>query len=110
MPEINMKKLVKDMAGAATGVLKEKWPSVKTYAEAEFKKLGETVITVQKSKLTGNITEEEARLLLEMQKNAMRSVFLTVEGLGIIAVEEAINAAMAVVRSTINTAIGWSIL
>ncbi|HKZ47063.1 MAG TPA: hypothetical protein VJ202_06760 [Thermodesulfobacteriota bacterium] len=40
----------------------------------------------------------------------MLSVFLTVEGLGIIAVEEAINAAMAVVRSTINTAIGWSIL
>lgn len=110
MPEINMEKLVKDMAGAATGVLKEKWPSVKTYAEAEFKKLGETVIAVQKSKLTGNITEEEARLLLEMQKNAMRSVFLTVEGLGIIAVEEVINAAMAVVRSTINTAIGWSIL
>lgn len=110
MPEINMEKLVKDMAGAATGVLKEKWPSVKTYAEAEFKKLGETVIAVQKSKLTGNITEEEARLLLEMQRNAMRSVFLTVEGLGIIAVEEAINAAMAVVRSTINTAIGWSIL
>lgn len=110
MPEINMEKLVKDMAGAATGVLKEKWPSVKTYAEAEFKKLGETVIAVQKSKLLGNITEEEARLLLEMQKNAMRSVFLTVEGLGIIAVEEAINAAIAVVRSTINTAIGWSIL
>mgnify|MGYP003393547571 FL=1 len=110
MPEINMEKLVKDMTGAATGVLKEKWPSVKTYAEAEFKKLGETVIAVQKSKLTGNITEEEARLLMEMQKNAMRSVFLTVEGLGIIAVEEAINAAMAVVRSTINTAIGWSIL
>ena len=110
MPEINMEKLVKDMVGAASGVLKEKWPSVKTYAEAEFKKLGETVIAVQKSKLTGNITEEEARLLLEMQKNAMRSVFLTVEGLGIIAVEEAINAAMAVVRSTINTAIGWSIL
>ncbi len=110
MPEINIEKLAKDMTGAAMGVFKEKWPSVKTYAEAEFKKLGETVIAVQKSKLAGNITEEEARLLMDMQKNAMRSVMLTVEGLGIIAVEEALNAALDVVRSTINTAVGWTIL
>ncbi len=110
MPDIDLKKLVEGMTSAALGVLKEKWPSVKTYAEAEFKKLGETVIGIQKAKLAGEMNEQEARLLMDMQKNAMRAVMLTIEGLGIIAVEQAINAALAVVRDTINSAIGWTIL
>lgn len=110
MQEINIEKLVNDMAGAAMGVLNEKWPSVKTYAEPEFRKLGLTIIAIQKAKLGGGITEEEARLLMDMQKNAMRSVMLTVEGLGTIAVEQSINAALDVVRNTINTTIGWTIL
>jgi hypothetical protein len=45
-----------------------------------------------------------------MQKNAMRSVMLAVEGLGIIAVEAAINSALGVVRKTVNTALGWPLL
>ena len=110
MGDIDVHKLTKDMGGAARGVLKEKWPAARAYAEAEFKKLGETVIMIQKSKLTGEINEDEARLLMDMQKSAMRSVMLTIEGLGIIAVEQAVNAALAVARDTVNTAIGWTVL
>jgi hypothetical protein len=40
----------------------------------------------------------------------MRIVLLTIEGLGILAVEAAINAAIDVVRSSVNTALGWAIL
>ncbi|MFQ5656343.1 MAG: hypothetical protein ACE5G5_02285 [Candidatus Methylomirabilales bacterium] len=110
MAEINVEKLVKEMAGAALGVLKEKYPSVKNYAEVEFKKLGETILMIQKAKILHEIDEEDARILIDMQKNAMRSVMLTVEGLGIIAVEQAINAALGVMRDTVNTAIGWTLL
>jgi hypothetical protein len=34
-------------------------------------------------------------------------VLLTVEGLGLLAVEQAINAALRVVKDTVNTALGF---
>jgi hypothetical protein len=62
-------------------------------------------------KQNGKITEQEAAYLMDLQRNASRTVLLTIEGLGILAVEEAINAALAVVRDTINAALGgWKIL
>lgn len=110
MTEIDIGNLAKVMTDAALEVLKEKGPSVRQYAEAEFKKLGETVVMIYKAKEAGEIDEEAARILLDMQKNAMRSVMVTVEGLGILAVEQAINAALGVVRGTVNTALGWTLL
>ena len=92
------------------GKLTEKWPEVRDYAEAEAKKLAEALAMIEKLRLTGEITEEQARLHLDIQKNASRMVLLTIEGLGIIAVEQAINEAMAVMRDTVNTAMGFSLL
>jgi hypothetical protein len=37
-------------------------------------------------------------------------VLLTIEGLGIIAVEQAINAAMDVLKKTVNTALDFSLI
>ncbi|MFQ5847953.1 MAG: hypothetical protein ACE5IQ_09855 [Candidatus Methylomirabilales bacterium] len=110
MPDIDVEKLVKRMGSAALRVLKKKYPSVQKYAEVEFRKFGVTIVNIQKMKLAGDIDKEEARLLMEIQKNAMRSVMVTVEGLGIIAVEQAINAALRVVKDTVNSAIGWKLI
>jgi hypothetical protein len=107
---IDVAQLVGQMINAAAGVLGKKWPDVKEYAESEFKKLGECILTIESMKLQGKITEDQARLHIEIQKNAMRTVMLTVEGLGILAVEQAINAAFVIVRNTVNTALGWKIL
>ena len=40
----------------------------------------------------------------------MQTVLLTIEGLGIVAVQNAINAALSVVKDTVNTAIGFTLL
>jgi hypothetical protein len=37
-------------------------------------------------------------------------VFLTIEGLGIIAVENALNAAIAAIRSTVNGAVKFALI
>jgi len=110
MAEIDTKKLVKDMLEAAAAPLRRAWPEVRDYAEAEFRKLADTMTTVQKLEQSGQITKKRAKLHLEIQKNAMRTVLLTIEGLGILAVEKAINAALRVVRDTVNSALGWSLL
>ena len=98
------------MLSVARDVFRQRWPYVKDYAETEFRKIGESISMVEKMKLAGTITEEEARLHLQIQKNAARMVLLTLEGLGLIMVEEAINAAMNAIRDTVNTALGWTLL
>jgi hypothetical protein len=107
---LDVEKLVQLMSGAAVGVLRKEWPAVRSYAETEFRKLGETVKLIAEQAAAGEISEEEAALLLDMQRNAMRSVLLTVEGIGILAAEQAINAALDAARAPINAAVGWAIL
>lgn len=110
MADINVSELVKNMLKAAEGALKEKWPDAKYYAESEFKKIGESIVFIQKEVLAGRMTEDRARLHMEIQKNAVRMVLLTIEGLGILAVEAAINAALAVLKETVNTALDFALL
>lgn len=98
------------MLQASKGVFAGKWPKVKAYAESEFKKLAETLAMIEKLRLTGQINEEEAALQLQIQKNATRSVLLTLKGLGLLAVEQAINAALSVVKKAVNTAVGFSLI
>ena len=98
------------MVQAAADSLKGKWPVVKDFAEAEFKKLAETLALIVRLKAEGKITEDQAKLHLDIQKNTTRMVLLTAEGLSLLIVETAINAALKVVRDTINTAIGFALI
>ena len=110
MADIDFPKMIRDMIEAAKGQLTNHWKEAKPYMENETRAFAENIKLVAKLKLAGSISEEQARLYIEIQKNSMRIVLLTIEGLGILAVEAAINAAIDVVRSTVNTALGWAIL
>ena len=107
---IEWKDLGPAMLGAAKGVLKKKWPEVKDYAESEYKKLAETLQLIEKLTLAGTITPEEALLQLQIQRNAARTVLLTIEGLGVLAAEQAINAALNAVKPVVNGAIGFALI
>lgn len=107
---LNASQLSKEILGAFKGVLTKKWPDIREYGEAESKKLAQTLIMIEALMASGKINEEQASLHLEIQKNATRTVLLTLEGLGILAVEAAINAALGVVRGAVNTAIGFALL
>jgi hypothetical protein len=45
-----------------------------------------------------------------MQKLASQNVLLTLQGLSLLAVEAAINAALGVIKTAVNTAIGFALL
>lgn len=107
---LDLNQMTNDMIGAARGVLQNRWPDVRSYAESELKKLAHTIDDIGRMLLNREIDEDRARLLIQMQKNAARSVLLTVEGLGLLAAEAAINAALDVVRNAVNTAVGVALL
>ena len=102
--------LGKDILAALNGNLVAKWPDAKEYGEAEAKKLAQTLVMIGTLKATGKINKEQAALHLEMQKNATRMVLMTIEGLGILAAEGAINSALNAVKDTVNKEIGFPLL
>lgn len=110
MADINFSQLVKEMLNAAKEPLIAHWNEAKPLAEKEFKAFAENIKLIAKLKIAGDITEEQAKLYLEIQKGSIRIFLLTVKGLGILAVESAINAAISMVKNTVNTALGWNIL
>lgn len=110
MAGIDVQQILTGMLGAAQSVFGEKWPSVKDYAEAEFEKLARTLVQIELLKQRNQISEGEASVLFEMQKNTARAVMLTLEGMSLLLVEGAINAALGVVRDAVNTALGFVLI
>lgn len=110
MASIDFSKLIQDMLGAAKTTLATHWNDAKPYVEKEIKSYVENIRLIDDLKTENRITEEQAKLYLDIQRSSMRIVLLTIEGLGILAVEATINAVIDVIRNTVNTAIGWNIL
>jgi hypothetical protein len=107
---IDVEKLAKDMFSAAFVVMKARAPKIKVIAEGEFKKIAQTLLTIEAELAAGQISREEATLLVEMQKSATRSVLLMSEGMSLIVAEQAINSALDVARAAVNTATGVKLL
>lgn len=110
MASINLHELLPQMLSAASGVLKKQWPEIKDYVESEFKKIGESILFIETQRAQGKMTERQAQLHLELQKQATRSVLLSAEGMGLLATEAAINAALNVVKDAVNTALKFTLL
>ena len=98
------------MISAAIGVFKKNWAIVQPYAENEFAKFSQDLILIEAMVTAGTMSQTRAKLHVEMQKNSMRAVMIAVEGIGIITVEEAINAVFAVLSQTVNKAVGFVLL
>ncbi len=107
---IDVDATAQNMLTAILGVLQQNYPNIQSYATSEAAKLAHSLAQIVELKLAGQINDGEASLLLEMQKNATRAVFLSIEGMGLLMAEQAINAALGVVRDAINTAIGFALL
>lgn len=102
--------LASSMLQAALGTLTKQAPGIGDYAKSEFGKIASTIAMIEKMVLSGSMTEDEAKLHLQIQANASRAVLLTVEGLGLLAAEAAINAGLNAVKGTVNAALPFALL
>jgi hypothetical protein len=102
--------MAKDMLHAALPILKQDAPGIAAFAEGEFKKIAQQLVTIESELHEGQINQEQAKILIEMQKSASRVVLLTAKGLSMLTVEKALNAALDVVRTAVNTAAKVAIL
>lgn len=79
---------------------------VASFAQIEAKKLAQSAAEIAQLRLSGEITDEEMKLHLRIQKNASIAVLMAIKGISKIAVEQAINAALNIIGGAIKGATG----
>ena len=94
-------KIVQTLAGTGKDVA--------GYAQAEAKKLATSAVEIAKLRASGEITDEEAKLHLDIQKHASRAVLMGIEGISLLGAEEAINGALSVIGDAVHKATGLAL-
>lgn len=95
--------------GAKTN-LASHYSSVKKYLRGEAEKLAITLRMIMEGAATGEISKDEANILLNGQKVASTAVLTAAKGMTSIAAQAAINAGLKVVKDFVNGKIGFALL
>ena len=103
---LDVGKVVNDMLQASAGALVKGGSQATQYASHEYAQFIVDIEHVQTMAEQKTITEEVAQALVNQHKLSMQAVLITVEGLGVIAVQNAINAALNVLNSALMAALG----
>lgn len=107
---LKISEILTPMLAAAKKSLGTDWPKVKDYGEPELKRLAQSLVDIARLTATGKANSVQAKALLRIHRNTTMTVMLTIEGMGVIAVENAINAALNAAKTAVNTAAGVAIL
>jgi hypothetical protein len=107
---LNVLKLASQMLSAALPLLANDAQEAGSFAKTEFLKIAQTIAGINEQVAAGEINQQQAELLLDMQTLASRNVLLTLKGLDLLAVEDAINAALGAVKEVVNTALGFTLI
>ena len=107
--DFNISKVVTDMLQAALPFLSKGGQKASSYATHEFQQYIINLQHIQDLTEKGKITSEEAQFLADQYKMSMQAVLLAIEGLGVIAVQQAINAAIDVLNKALDTAVSGGI-
>jgi hypothetical protein len=108
--QLKIDTILGSMIEAAQNSLKENWPAISKLATTSLKTLAQNIVYIEAMNTGAAITPTQASLLIDMQKNAVKTVLLSEEGLSLLAAEAAIDAVIGIVRTPVNAALGWQLL
>lgn len=110
--EITLDNLGDKMFEAAKASFDMKFAYVAKFLSSETEKLAITLrmIVEASHSSTDPISEAEAKVLLNQQKVATGAVLTAAEGMTAVAVQAALDAALSVVKSFVNTQVGFTII
>ena len=107
---INIEQLVEDMVEAMHPIIEAHWDNAVPYVKAEAEKLATVAAQIEAGYAAGTMTKEEADILRDMQASAARAFLTSVETIGAITAQNAINAALNVMSEAVNKALGIALL
>jgi hypothetical protein len=107
---LNVASLATSMLAAAKGSVTTGWTTLAPFAQTQFTNIAQQIVDIDAQLAAGSITQAQASLLLDMQKNASRAALLSAEGIGLLTAQNAINAALGAVATAVNGALGFALL
>ena len=105
MEDLDFKKIGADMLGAMKGSILDHFEEAKDIADDELADFAKRTAELAKKVIDGKITEQQAKAILKIRKAAVETVLLSISGIGMLAAEQAINAAIGVLKGVIGKAI-----
>lgn len=98
------------MFEAAKASFGSKFALIKHFLKSESDKLAITLQMIIQASANGDITKDEAKILLNQQQIAASAVLTSAEGMTAVAVQAALNAALKVVKDFVNGKVGFALL
>lgn len=105
----NPEEVLKQAIGAAKTASGGHWTAAKELAKKSAKDMINAGIMIKKMQVTGDISEEDAKQLIEEEKIVARIRLRSLAGIGLAAAQAIVNAIMDILKGTVNTAIGWDV-
>lgn len=107
---IDTSDILRTATAAFMGQLGPAQDKIKNVGLGEMRKLAQTIAAIQAGVLTGEITPDTGKAMLEAQKATAASIVALTAELELAAVQAAINAAMAAIKDTVNQALGFGLI
>ena len=108
--EVTGSNLGDQMFEAAKSTFGIKFNLVKQFLKGESEKLAITLRMIIEGVTTQDISNDEAKILLNQQKVATSAVLTAAEGMTVVAVQAALNAALQVAKDFVNGKVGFALL
>ncbi|MBA3898921.1 MAG: hypothetical protein H0X62_01730 [Bacteroidetes bacterium] len=103
--QIDIKKTGAEMLEAMKTILGKHFSEVKKMAIGELEDFAKRTIELAEKVNNGEITQAQAKAILKIRQNAVETVMLSIAGIGLLAAQEAINAAIGILISVLKKAI-----
>jgi hypothetical protein len=103
---LDVGKVVSDMVQVSANALIKGGTQATEFATHEYGQFILDIEHIQTMAEEGTITDETAQALVGQHKLSMQAVLLAIEGLSLIAVQNAINAALKVLNDALMAALG----
>jgi len=110
MASLDFGQLAGDMLAAAAGAAQGRWPEIRDSVVPQLERLAQIGVEIERDHLLGRLDDDEARTLVEMEKNTLAAVVAGAKGQAKAAAQAAINAALAVLSTAVNSAVKFPLL
>lgn len=107
---VDVQSLATSMIDAAREALANRGPALQAASEMELRRLAGALADIGALLAKGEIDPERAQTLANIHRLSVRSVLRSVEGLGLLAADQTLQAVTGVAASVLNRIVGFKLL
>ncbi|HEX6100995.1 MAG TPA: hypothetical protein VF432_32055 [Thermoanaerobaculia bacterium] len=107
---LDVESLGKEMLDAARAAVAGRAKALQVLAEMEIRRLADVLADIAGMLAKGEIDRDRAKTLVRLHRRTVSSVLRSVEGLGILAADDALKAVTRVAGAAVNRLLGFKLL